>query len=273
MATGGGAAGACAARVERKADVRVTAAALPAAMASTAIIVSSLVVLGRLNIAPTQGIFIVEVVVVHGTGVTGTLAVPPRRCAASTAELPRRCAGSGTPPLRLRAVAVVVLAGGVPMSPEHVVSARVAADADVPVCNADPDWDGSEPRPVVPSPVVPRPLVPRAVTPRFFVFGELFAVAGVELPDDSDKGNEEEFALDAVMAAEFGVLMTPELLTELHGADVLVSAPRPAGVPEVAKLVVGLSPPPSKVDRTAALGPALVQGAGLAMPANGAVLR
>jgi hypothetical protein len=104
------------------------------------------------------------------------------------------------------------------------------------------------------------------------VFGELFAVAGVELPDDVDEGNEE-FALGAVVAAEFGVLMTPELLTELHGADVLVSAPRPAGVPEVAKLVVGLSPPPSKVDRTAALGPALVQGAGLAMPANGAVLR
>jgi len=83
-----------------------------------------------------------------------------------------------------------VLAGGVPVSPEHVVSARVAADADVPVCNADPDWVGREPRPVVPSPVVPRPLVPRAVTPRFFMFGEPFAVAGAELPDDVDDGNE-----------------------------------------------------------------------------------
>jgi hypothetical protein len=167
-----------------------------------------------------------------------------------------------------------VLAGGVPISPEHDVSARVAADADVPVCNADPDWDGSEPRPVVPSPVVPRPLVPRAVTPRLLVFGELFAVAVVELPelDDVDEANEEEFALGAVVAAEFGALMTPELLTELHGADVLLSAPRPAGIPELAKLVVGLSPPPSKVDRAAALGPPLVQGAGMATPANGAVL-
>jgi hypothetical protein len=170
-----------------------------------------------------------------------------------------------------------VLAGGVPMSPEHVVSARVAADADVPVCNADPDWGGSEPKPVVPSPVVPRPLVPRAVTPRFFVFGELLAVVGVELPDDVDEGNEEEFALGAVMAAEFGALMTPELLTELHGADVLLSAPRPAGIPEVAKLVVGLSPPlvglsapPSKVDNAAAPEPPLVQGAALPTPPNGA---
>jgi hypothetical protein len=69
------------------------------------------------------------------------------------------------------------------------------------------------------------------------VFGELLAVVGVELPDDVDEGNEEEFALGAVMAAEFGALMTPELLTELHGADVLLSAPRPAGIPEVAKLI------------------------------------
>jgi hypothetical protein len=102
------------------------------------------------------------------------------------------------------------------------------------------------------------------------VFGELFAVAGVELPDDVDEGNEEEFALGAVVAAEFGALMTPELLTELHGADVLLSAPRPAGVPEVAKLVVGLSAPPSKVDSAAAPEPRLVQGAGLPTPANGA---
>jgi hypothetical protein len=229
-----------------------------------------LVVLGRLNIAPTQGI--VEVVVGHGTGVTGTLAVPPRRCAASIDELPSRCAGSGTPPLRLLAVTVLGLTGGVPISPEHDVSDRVAVDADVPVCNADPDWVGSEPRPVVPSLVAPRPLVPRAVTPTLLVFGEVFAVAVVELPapDDADEADEEEFALGALVAAEFGALITPELLTELHGA--LLSTPRPAGIPELMKLVVGLSPPPSKVDRAAVLGPPLVQGAGLATPANGAVV-
>ena len=142
--------------------MRVTATAPPAATASTAIIVSSLVVLGRLSIAPTQGI----VVVGHGTGVTGRLAVPLRRCAASIVEPPRLCAGSGTPPLRLCAVLVLLLVGGVLRSPEHDVSDWAAVDGDVAVCNVDPDWVGSEPRPVVPSPVVPRPFVPRAVTPR-----------------------------------------------------------------------------------------------------------
>jgi hypothetical protein len=91
---------------------------------------------GRLSIVPTQGI--VEVVG-HGTGIAGTLAVPPRRCAASVAEPPRLCAGSGTPPLRLLAVAVVVLAGGMPKSPEHDVSAWVAVDGEVVVCNVDAD--------------------------------------------------------------------------------------------------------------------------------------
>ena len=221
MLTGGGAAGACGAGVERKADVRVNATAPPAATPSTAIIVSSLVVRGRLSIVPTQGI--VEVVG-HGTGIAGTLAVPPRRSAASVAEPPRLCAGSGTPPLRL--CAVTVLAGGVPRSPEHDVSDWAAVDVDVGVCNVDPDWVGSEPRPVVPSPVVPRPLVPRAVTPRLFAFGELFAVAVIGLPtlDDADDADAEEFALD-VIVAEFGVLTTPELLTELHGTAVLVVPP------------------------------------------------
>ena len=191
-------------------------------------------------------------VVGHGTGVTGSVAVPPRRCAASVIDLPRLCAGSGTPPLRLCAV-TLVLVGGVARSPEHVVSDCVAVDGDVAVCNVDPDWVGSEPRPVVPSPVVPRPFVPRAVTPRLAVFGELPRL------DDADEGNEEEFAPDVVVAAEFGALVTPELLTELHGVDVVLSAP----TPEVVKLVVGLSPAPSKVDSPVAPEPSLVQGAGL----------
>ena len=196
-------------------------------------------------------------VVGHGTGVTGSVAVPPRRCAASVIDLPRLCAGSGTPPLRL--CAVTVLVGGVARSPEHVVSDCVAVDGDVAVCNVDPDWVGSEPRLVVPSPVVPRPFVPRAVTPRLAVFGELPRL------DDANEGNEEEFAPDVVVAAEFGALVTPELLTELHGVDVVLSAP----TPEVVKLVVGLSPPlvglspaPSKVDSPVAPEPSL-HGAGL----------
>jgi hypothetical protein len=200
------------------------------------------------------------VVVGHGTVVTGTVAVPPRRCAASVIDLPRLCAGSGTPPLRLLAVTVLVLVGGVARSPEHVVSDCVAVDGDVAVCNVDPDWVGSEPRPVVPSPVAPRPFVPRAVTPRLAVLGEL-----PRLDDADDEGNEEEFAPDVVVAAEFGALVTPELLTELHGVDVVLSAP----TPKVVKLVVGLSPPlvglspaPSKVDSPVAPEPSLVQGAG-----------
>src|ERR1700732_1949395 len=246
MPIGGGSAGAGGAAVQRKTVWGVTPTASPATTASTAMMVTSLAVLGRLSIAPPQGI----VVVGHGTGVTGTVAVPPRRCAASVIDLPRLCAGSGTPPLRL--CAVTVLVGGLARSPEHVVSDCVAVDGDVAVCNVDPDWVGSEPRPVVPSPVVPRPFVPRAVTPRLAVCGEL-----PRLDDADDEGNEEEFAPDVVVAAEFGALVTPELLTELHGVDVMLSAP----TPEFVKLVVGLSPAPSKVDSPVTPEPSLVQGA------------
>jgi hypothetical protein len=80
------------------------------------------------------------VVVGHGTVVTGTVAVPPRRCAASVIDLPRLCAGSGTPPLRLLAVTVLVLVGGVARSPEHVVSDCVAVDGDVAVCYQPVSW-------------------------------------------------------------------------------------------------------------------------------------
>jgi hypothetical protein len=219
---------------------------------------------------PTQGIVIVEVVVGHGTGVTGTVAVPPRRCAASLVELPTLCAGLGTPPLRLCAVGV--LAGGVPRSPAHDVSDWAAVDGAVDVCNVE-DWVGSDPSPVVPSAVVPRPLVPRAVTPRLAVFGELLAVAVVGLPtlDDADEADAEEFALD-VIVAEFGVLTTPELLTELHGIAVLVAPPELPSRPEKLELGARLTPPPSNGDSTVAPESPLAQGAGLATPAVVAVV-
>jgi hypothetical protein len=121
--------------------------------------------------------------------------------------------------------------------------------------------------------------VPRAVTPRPFVFGEVVAVAGVELPrsDDTGEAGKEALALGAVVAAEFAefsVPVTPELLlTELQGAGAVLAAP----MPEVVKLVVGLSPPlvglsppPPKVDRATAPGPPLVQGAGWATSVYGA---
>ena len=111
------------------------------------------------------------------------------------------------------------------------------------------------------------------------MFGDVFAVAGVELPRPNDTGEaaEEALALGAVVAAEFAkfrVPVTPELLlTELHGADAVLSAP----MPEVVKPVVGLKPPlvglsplPSKVDRATAPGPPLAQGPGLAASVNGA---
>jgi hypothetical protein len=111
------------------------------------------------------------------------------------------------------------------------------------------------------------------------VFVEVVAVAGVELPRPNDTGEagEEALALGAFVAAEFAEFRAPVipelLLTELHGAAAVLSAP----TPEVVKPVVGLSPPlvglsspPSKVDRATAPGPPLVQGPGLAASVNGA---
>jgi hypothetical protein len=104
------------------------------------------------------------------------------------------------------------------------------------------------------------------------VFGEVVAVAGVGVPkpDDTGETGAEALALGAVVAAEFAefrVPVTPELLlTELHGADAVLSAP----MPEAVKPVVGLSPPPPKVERATAPGPPLVQGPGVAASVNGA---
>jgi len=85
---------------------------------------------------PTQGIVEVDG---QGTVIAGTLAVPPRRCAASVAEPPRLRAGSGMPPLRLRAVTAAGLSGGAARSPEHDVSAWVAIDGEFVVSNVNVD--------------------------------------------------------------------------------------------------------------------------------------
>ena len=81
----------------------------------------------------------------------------------------------------------------------------------------------------------------------------------------------EEFALDLVVT-EFGVLTTPELLTELHGTAVLVVPPEPPGRPDMLELGNRLTPPPSNGDSPVAPESPLVQGAGLGTPANGAVV-
>jgi hypothetical protein len=111
------------------------------------------------------------------------------------------------------------------------------------------------------------------------VFGEVFAVAGVELPRPNNTGEagEEALALGAVVVAEFAefrVPVIPELLlTELHGVDAVLSAPMPEVVKSVVGLsppLVGFSPPPPKVVRATAPGPPLVHGAGLATSVYGA---
>jgi hypothetical protein len=85
---------------------------------------------------PTQGIVEVDG---QGTVIAGTLAVPARRCAASVAEPPRLSAGSGTPPLRLRAVRAAELSAGAARSPEHDVSAWVAIDGEFVVSKVNVD--------------------------------------------------------------------------------------------------------------------------------------
>jgi hypothetical protein len=72
---------------------------------------------------------------------------------------------------------------------------------------------------------VPRPLVPRPATATPAAPGLEFA-AVVELPElgEEDDG-EEAFALVDVAVWEPSELMTPELLTGLHGADGLDPTP------------------------------------------------
>jgi hypothetical protein len=92
-------------------------------------------------------------------------------------------------------------------------------------CEADPDIAGNEPRPIVPRAVVPRPLVPRPATPTPAASDEAFA-AVVELPEFGEgDGCDEAFALVDVAVWESRELTTPELLTEWHGAGVLVPTP------------------------------------------------
>lgn len=134
---------------------------------------------------------------------------------------------------------------------------------DVEVCDIEPVTELSPmlPRPVVPRLVVPRPLVPRPAMPRPAASSAEFAVAVVEVPELGQDEEEDEVA----MAPELlGELMTPELLTELHGTDVLVPAPTVLGNPTVG--VETLIPPPSNVGSAAVPGFPVEQGAALTAP-------
>ena len=77
------------------------------------------------------------------------------------------------------------------------------------------------PRPVVPRLVVPRPFIPRPATPTPAAFGVELAVAVVEVAELDEEGENEEVAVAPELFEE---LMTPELLTELHGTDVVLRA-------------------------------------------------
>jgi hypothetical protein len=123
----------------------------------------------------------------------------------------------------------------------------------------------NEPRPVVPRPPVPSPPVPRPAMLRPAVSGEEFAVVVPEL-DDTEEDDEEAVAPDVVTVLEFAELMTPELLTEMHGADVLVPALEVPGRPDMLELGERLTPPPSKVGSAAVPGFPLGQGAGFTVP-------
>ena len=103
----------------------------------------------------------------------------------------------------------------IPCVPEqNIGEPTTLVEGDV-VGGVDADIVGDEPRPMVPRPRVPRPVMPRPVVP---------TIAEVPELDEGDDGTEV-FAPVDVAVAELGELMTPELLTELHGAIELVPTP------------------------------------------------
>jgi hypothetical protein len=117
------------------------------------------------------------------------------------------------------------------------------------------------PRPVVPRLVVPRPFIPRPATPTPAAFGVEFAIAVVEVAEPDDEEDEEV----AVVPELFEELMTPELLTELQGTDV-VAAPTAPGIAPTTELVARFIPTPSNVGSAGITGVPAEQGARFAPP-------
>jgi hypothetical protein len=118
------------------------------------------------------------------------------------------------------------------------------------------------PRPVVPRLVVPRPFIPRPATPTPAAFGAEFAIAVVGVAELDDEEDEEV----AVVPELFEELMTPEVLTELQGTDVVVAAPTPPGIAPTTELVARFIPTPSKVGSAGITGLPAEQGARFAPP-------
>jgi hypothetical protein len=118
------------------------------------------------------------------------------------------------------------------------------------------------PRPVVPRPVVPRPFIPRPATPTPAAFGVGFAIAVVEVAEPDDEEDEEV----AVVPELFEELMTPEMLTELQGTDVVVAAPTALGITPTTELVASFIPTPSNVGSAGITGLPAEQGARFTPP-------
>jgi hypothetical protein len=104
---------------------------------------------------------------------------------------------------------------------------------------------GNKPRPTVPRPAAPKPLVLRPATPVPDTSAPEFA-AIVELPKlDEGESGETVLPLVAVAVGELGELVTPEVLTELHGINVLIPTPSAPGNADSGEFVKRLVPPPS----------------------------
>jgi hypothetical protein len=168
----------------------------------------------------------------------------------------------------------------VPERSGQALKESVAAVDAVEVCDVGPviELSPAVPRPEVPRLVAPRPVVPRPAMPRLTVFGAEFVVAVVEVPEFDAEEEEvaaapelfEELIIPdvaipeprvlmtpvlptAVLLAKFEELRIPELLTELHGMDVLV-APRARSTPDTVEppaIVDRVIPPPSKLGSVA----------------------
>jgi hypothetical protein len=87
-------------------------------------------------------------------------------------------------------------------------------------------------------------------------FGVEFAIAVVEVAEPDDEEDEEV----AVVPELFEELMTPELLTELQGTDV-VAAPTALGIAPTTELVARFIPTPSNVGSAGITGLPAEQGA------------
>jgi hypothetical protein len=118
------------------------------------------------------------------------------------------------------------------------------------------------PRPVVPRLVVPRPFIPRPATPTPAAFGVEFAIAVVGVAELDDEEDEEV----AVVPELFEELMTPEVLTELQGTDVVVVAPTAPGIAPTTELVARFIPTPSNVGSAGITGLPAEQGARFTLP-------